>query len=124
MGVACRVMKSSRWQTDPSYEYYQMSKQQIVASWEHARDLGTELHRDIEIYLNASAKLEKEFLQRSIGPAHKLENLESECDTSVERRDFLAFLKFASERGWRPYRTEWRIWDAELRVAGTIDFVA
>ncbi|CAD7948363.1 unnamed protein product [Amoebophrya sp. A25] len=253
--IASKIIKSVRWSTDPSYEYYQQSKEEILRGWDFARHLGTELHRDIELYLNRKGQLEDHFLERKLSTKLELSrtsldifdssasgsggatsytgtsgcapstaapggrqpaatpmpfsgsggyplgygssttssgmplsyggcatedggglfgfgsttstgrstdstcldaganlqppllqpiaeekvkeqeqedqvelqqlqrNMQKEPDF-IERTHFLAFVKDVLEtRKWKPYRTEWRIYDAELKIAGTIDFV-
>eukprot|EP00392_Amoebophrya_sp_AT5.2_P000133 g133.t1 len=119
--IATRIIKSVRWSTDPTYEYYQKSKEEILRGWDFARDLGTELHRDIELFLNRKGYLEDCFLARKLTRARLLD---SKTPDFVERTYFLAFLKDVLEsRKWKPYRTEWRIFDEQIGIAGTIDFV-
>ena len=65
-----------------------------------AAEAGTKMHYDIECYYN---------------------NLPVSND-SVE---YSQFIKYQEEhaKGFIPYRTEWTVWDRELKLAGSIDMV-
>ena len=93
-----KMMESPKW---PQNKYYGMNKEEIKAAWDKNRDeaaaAGTKLHYDIECFYNNI----------------KVEN----C--SDEYKQFLSFYKNHQEK--IPYRTEWMIWDRQLRMAGSID---
>jgi hypothetical protein len=97
-----KMMKSKNW-TDPNYKYYGMTREQIKASWDKNRDsasgAGTQMHYDIECFWN---------------------NMEVN-NTSVEYEWFLRFVKDFPEL--KPYRTEWMVYDEELKLSGSIDMV-
>lgn len=86
-------------------KYADMSCEEIKQKWEldgkAASALGTRLHADIEAYFN---------------------------DTPVlnDSREWLFFKQFVAEHGhaYTPYRTEWVVFDEDLDLAGSIDFVA
>jgi hypothetical protein len=109
-----------KWRTDPSSKYYAFFKhhfdaglsclqaqEQLALTWavkgREASAKGTRLHRMIELFLNGRADHEEQL---------------PEFDKFVE------FLKAEiAPRGWRPYRTEWSIFDEDLMVAGQIDSI-
>ena len=97
--IKCMMM-GPRWS---SSQYYGLTPDEIKEIWKQngneAALAGTKLHADIEYYYN---------------------NLPVEND-SIEYSYFLNFAKENS--GLKPYRTEWMIWDSELRLAGSIDMV-
>ena len=87
----------------PSNPLYGMSVDEIVAKWndkgKEAANKGTILHEQIENYY-----------------------LGDEYNRTDE---FLLFEDFAKDHSFlEPYRCEWRIFDEEFGIAGTIDFVA
>lgn len=81
-------------------------KEAILAEWKAkgqiARDLGTLMHDRIE--------------RHYLG---ELPDKEAKDDPT-----FRLFLSFAAEHDLHPYRTEWRIFFEEHRIAGTLDFLA
>lgn len=91
------MMASASWERN---KYYPMTKQEIKDKWsENSREAmikGTKLHEDIESYLNF------------------------EC-ISNESIEFQYFLNFIRDNRINVYRTEWKIFDEESGVAGTID---
>lgn len=82
-----------------------------------AAETGTHMHAQIENYLlgrktNSSFRLR--FSSRT-----------ASCDKYVDVSKELSFFKnFISRAGLRPYRTEWRIFDTDARLAGSPDLVA
>ena len=95
-----RMMKSKNWTNS---KYYGQTVEQIKAGWDENRDLaanaGTKLHYDIECYYNG-------YPQKN---------------DSTEYNYFLNFQK--ATKDLVPYRTEWMIWDKDLKFAGSIDMV-
>lgn len=79
-----------------------VSEAEIRERWEknacRARDLGTEMHANIEHYY-LSGELARDFDTRSL------------------------FEQFIAGKTLYPYRTEWAVFDEDLGVAGTIDFL-
>ena len=86
-------------------KYYGLTENDIKNLWKEVRDLGTELHKIIENYYNNI-------------PNNNINKFEKE---------FILFKRFETEivikENLVPYRTEWQIFDQELRLAGTIDMV-
>lgn len=100
------LMLRPDWQYSP---YFGLASDKIIERWTENRDeaaqLGTNLHNAIEQYFN------KEEITHLSKPY------------PIEFGTF--FLKnYVRDYGYlEPYRTEWRIWDIESRVAGSIDMV-
>lgn len=82
------------------------TKEMILAEWEAkgaaARNLGTEMHDRIERY----------YLGQPVEPQWM-------ADGSFQR-----FAAFATDIRLCPFRSEWRIFHEESRMAGTLDFLA
>ncbi len=84
------------------HKYYGLPPEEIKTRWEQEREAasasGTEMHRQIEVFLNTG----------ELG----------------DHPDFLVFHQcYTQSRQGQPYRTEWVIYDEETRIAGTIDYV-
>lgn len=94
-----KMMNGKNW--NESNKYYGMTKQEIIKMWNKNRNesasLGTQLHKSIEDFYN---------------------NIPVKNDT-VEYGYFQNF--FEKHKHLKPYRTEWMIWDKELKLAGSID---
>lgn len=94
------MMRSKNWTNS---QYFGMSKQQIKEKWElnrnEAAQAGTKIHYDIECYYNNN-------------PIH---------NDSIE---YTYFKKFKEDyKNLIPYRTEWMIYDKQLKLAGSIDMI-
>ena len=97
-----KMMKGRNWK--PGHKYWGMTKQEIKDMWaangKEASDSGTIMHYDIECFYNEIYN----------------EN------TSVEFQYFKNFYdKYKDDL--IPYRTEWRVFDTELKFAGSIDMM-
>jgi len=94
------MMKSKNW---PKSKYYGQTPKEIKAGWEENRvaaaTAGTNMHYDIECFYN---------------------NIES-SNKSIEYEYFKAFA--TRFKHLKPYRTEWMIYDKELKLAGSIDMI-
>lgn len=95
------ILKNKKWDTDPTYKYYKMTKEDINKMWDDNRDqaanAGTRMHYDIECYFN-----NQEVVNNSV--------------------EFTYFRKFAEDyKELKPYRTEWMVYYEELKLSGSID---
>jgi|TARA_B100001094_G_C18192016_1_gene807942 ATP-dependent exoDNAse (exonuclease V) beta subunit len=94
-----KMMSSNNWTKN---KYYGKTKQEIKDIWERNRieasTAGTKMHYDIECFYNNN----------------KIKN------DSIE---FSYFMKFHNSETLKPYRTEWMVYDKELKLAGSIDML-
>ncbi len=98
--IITKMMSGANWTRS---KYHGMTREEIKAQWEANRDeaatAGTALHYDIECYYNG-------------------------MDVENDSLEYAYFHEFVGDNEHLvPYRTEWMIWDAELRFAGSIDMV-
>lgn len=98
--VISGMMSSQKWHIN---KYYGKTREEIKAMWEQngaeASAAGTKLHYDIECFYNEMPNI----------------------NDSVEYKYFKNFVR--DFPNLRQYRTEWMVWDKELRFAGSIDMV-
>jgi hypothetical protein len=104
-GIITKMMSNqARWIKSP---YYGKTPEEIKAQWEKGRDEaaceGTAMHAAIEQwYLNGSQS-----------------NINNDASALP-----VHFKKFVAEHsGLKPYRTEWMIFNEDVRLAGSIDMV-
>ena len=106
-GIIAKMMRSPKW---PKNKYYGMTPHQIKDEWERNRDeaarAGTLMHYDIECFYN---------------------NVDVSND-SIEYKYFQEFEEARTKPGGfgenlKPYRTEWMIFDEELRLSGSVDMI-
>jgi ATP-dependent exoDNAse (exonuclease V) beta subunit len=105
------MMKSKNWKTN---KYYGMTKEEIITQWDASRDeassAGTKLHYEIECYYNNCNTCSS-----SNTNTMPIENYSLE---------YSYFLTFAEDyKHLKPYRTEWMIWDSDVKIAGSVDMV-
>jgi ATP-dependent exoDNAse (exonuclease V) beta subunit len=97
-----RMMKSSKW---PESKYYGKTKEEIKEDWNQngqaAARLGTEMHKMFENYYNG------------------LPLEETSIETSIEYSYFQKFI--ADHSHMKPYRSEWTVYDEDLKLSGSID---
>lgn len=101
-----KMMKSKKWHQN---KYYGMSVDEIKSIWEKNRDeaakAGTLMHWDIECFYNKNQNK----------------------NASVEYQYFKNFEKDRLDpingfgKDWKPYRTEWMIFDEDLQLSGSVD---
>lgn len=99
------IIGSSKWKTDNTYKYYQMSKKDIKKQWNAnsklSCNLGTKMHLMIENFYN-----------------------DKEIEITDNDKDFEIFLDFYNDhKHLQIYRTEWIIFADDLRITGSIDAV-
>jgi hypothetical protein len=91
------MMTSPKW---PTNKYYGMTKQEIKNLWrqngDEAARLGTAMHKSIEDFYN--------------GETIHYDSFEMKC-----------FEEFVMDHPFTPYRTEWTVYDEELKLCGSID---
>ena len=95
-----KMMESKYWYKN---KYYGKSSEEIKNEWEinrnNAAEMGTKMHYDIECYYN-------------------------KMDFNNDSIEYKYFINFINDYpNLNPYRTEWMIWDKELKLAGSIDMV-
>jgi len=105
--VIDKMMKSNNWVNN---KYYNKSKDEIKQEWENNRDdaarKGTQLHFEIEKFYN------------------KLEEHDTEYELDISSCEVKYFKNFYYDNiHLAAYRTEWMIYDKELKIAGSIDMV-
>ena len=82
-----------------------------------ASQAGTFLHKQIEDYLNGKQTPE---LLCDVCYKGNYVKVEQTIDIS---REWSYFKAFERDVTFQPFRTEWRVFDADARMAGTLDFV-
>lgn len=96
-------MMSSKKFLESTHKYFGMTKQDIKDMWanngKQASEAGTQTHFNIECFYN---------------------NIEVR-DDSIEFQYFKNFVKDYPDL--KAYRTEWTVWDQDLKISGSIDMV-
>ena len=108
------MMKSKKWKD--GHKYWGLSADEIKKQWSDngatASGAGTKMHYDIECFMNNDSK--------QSNYTHKDLLIPYDC-TSNEWSYFLNFVKDTPHM--KPYRTEWLVYNEDLKIAGSIDMV-
>ena len=104
--VIKNMMKSKKW---PDSKWYGMSPQAIKDAWNangrQASEAGTDMHLGIEMVMNGA---------EDVVPDSTKESIEWKYFWNYWNKDCLI---------WEPWRTEWEIWDEDLKLAGSVDMI-
>ena len=117
-----KMMKGKRWQ--PGHKYWGLTKEEIKTQWEDNGKImsgaGTDMHFQIECFMNNDV-LSYPYTHSDL-LSHYYKTAQREDDK--ETLEWRYFLQFASEFAeFRPYRTEWLVYDEDLKMSGSIDMV-
>ena len=96
--IIMKILKSNKM-TDPDYEYYGCTKEDILKKWKESTEEGTRLHKDIENYY------------QGINP-------------KVITKEFVQFLSFVQDHNnFIYFKSEWKIFFPKHKITGIIDMV-
>lgn len=114
------IFKSKSW--GPDHKYWGQTAEQIKASWksngEQVAGAGTNLHERIENFMNDKCIIGV-FTQKELYDNYIKNN--KNIDDPIEWEYFIQFVK--DNPHLKPYRTEWMIFDEDLKLAGSIDMI-
>jgi len=121
--VIQNIFKSKAW--GPDHKYWGMSADEIKNSWKSNGDAvsgaGTNLHERIENFMN-DKRFTFEYSQKELYEIYNSDNKEKvDPEGQAEWEYFLQFVK--DHPHLKPYRSEWMIFDENLKLAGSIDMV-
>jgi hypothetical protein len=122
--IITAMMASKGW--GPDHKYWGQTPEQIKAGWisngTTVSTAGTNLHYKIECFMN-NPDLEKGYTNRDLLKYYEeKENNNTEIkDQDIEWNYFINFLKDFPDL--KPYRTEWKVYDEDIKISGCIDMV-
>ena len=115
------IFNSKSW--GPENKYWGQTAEQIKAGWKTSGEIascaGTKLHERIENFMN-NDKILSGYTHQELYDVYQKEK-DVLVEDPVEWNYFIEFVKDHPEL--KPYRTEWMIFDEELKMAGSIDMV-
>ena len=118
-----KMMNGKKWQ--PGHKYWGMTAQQIKDQWARnsssVSSAGTDMHFNIECFMN-NPSVPYPYTQSDL--LANYETCVGEPPNFEPATEWTYFLEFAKAHGdKRPYRTEWLIYDDDLKLSGSIDMV-
>lgn len=109
---------------NPQSKYHGQTRREVL-QWNHAAPLGTKMHDRIDRFLSLR---EEDLRDYTASHLHLFDKFCQPDDTVEEKvifHQFIGVLRDFYKNGWRPFRTEWRVWfkEGDQLVAGSIDCV-
>jgi ATP-dependent exoDNAse (exonuclease V) beta subunit len=112
------MMRGKNWKE--GHKYWGMTAEEIKKQWSDngsaVSGAGTNLHYEIECFMNCESidnYTHKDLYEHYV--------LDIEKDKVCEWNYFIQFVK--DHPDLKPYRTEWTVYDQDLKIAGSIDMI-
>lgn len=123
-GIIDSMMKGKNWKE--GHKYWGKTKEDIKQMWNKnsssVSEAGTNMHYEIECFMNNSQMISTNYRHKELYENYILENTkEKHLNQSLEWQYFIEFVK--DHPDLKPYRTEWIIYQEDLKLAGSIDMV-
>jgi hypothetical protein len=116
------MMKGKGWKE--GHKYWGLTKDQIKAQWNSNKDsvagAGTNLHFEIECFHN-DKRFTFKYTNKELYEIYMTDNYKHHNEKSIEWQYFINFIN--DHKHLTPYRTEWTIYDEDVKIAGSIDMV-
>ena len=121
------MMKSKGW--GPDHKYWGQTPEEIKAGWTKnsttVSTAGTNLHYKIECFMN-NINLDKGYTNKDLYEYYenitlKEKNVDLDQNPDIEWLYFIKFIKDFPDL--KPYRTEWKVYDDDIKISGCIDMV-
>ncbi len=119
--ILAKMRQSSRWAKGP---YVGMTDDEIKKQWDNKRNAasyqGTQIHNDIDYSMRQAASIPSCDIVELESPQTDSQDLPRNIDKS--NPSWKIYERFLAEHpDWTSIKTEWRIFDEDSKVAGTID---
>ncbi len=115
------IFNGKNW--GPDNKYWGMTAEQIKESWKAngaaVSGAGTNLHERIENFMN-DKRFTFSYTHKELYEIYKSDN-KGKVDPQIEWEYFINFV--GDHPDLKPYRTEWMIYDEDLKLAGSVDMV-
>lgn len=120
--VISKIMKSRSWV--PGHKYWGLTAEEIKAQWTSsgsaAASSGTNLHEQIETFMN-DVRFKLEYTHAELFQEYEIAEKYAHVEQDLEWAMFIQFVK--DHPHLKPYRTEWTIYHEDAKIAGSIDMV-
>jgi hypothetical protein len=120
--VISKIMKSRSWV--PGHKYWGLTAEEIKAQWTSsgsaAASSGTNLHEQIETFMN-DVRFKFEYTHAELFQEYEIAEKYAHVERDLEWAMFIQFVK--DHPHLKPYRTEWTIYHEDAKIAGSIDMV-
>lgn len=117
-----KMMKSKSWV--PGHKYWGLTAEEIKAQWTSsgtsAASSGTNLHEQIETFMN-DERFKFEYSHAELFQENEIAEKYDHVERGIEWAMFIQFVK--DHPHLKPYRTEWTIYHEDAKIAGSVDMV-
>ena len=115
------MMRGKGWKE--GHKYWGLTPEQIKAQWNANKIVvavsGTDLHYEIECFMN-NPNFSENYTNKELYEKYMETNVNHDLK-SLEWQYFINFVR--DNPDLKPYRTEWLIYDEDIKIAGSIDMV-
>jgi len=119
--VIQNMMKGRNW--NPKNKYWGMTPDEIKEQWSNngaaVSGAGTDMHFEIECFMN-NPTISPPYTHNDLYQDY-LKTRTNHNDKTLEWKYFIDYIR--DHPDLTPYRTEWTIYDEDLKLAGSIDMV-
>jgi len=116
------MIKSKGWKE--GHKYWGLTPDQIKSQWNSNSNkvagAGTDLHYNIECFNNCES-VSYPYCNKHLYEVYMFNNIEEHNEKPIEWKYFINFVK--DFPNLKPYRTEWLIYDEDVKISGSIDMV-
>ncbi len=116
------MMKGKNWKE--GHKYWGLSPEQIKDKWNTNKnsvaDAGTNLHYEIECFHN-DKRFTFDYTNNELIQIYLTDKKHELPNKPIEWQYFINFIN--DHKHLKPYRTEWTIYDEDIKIAGSIDMV-
>jgi ATP-dependent exoDNAse (exonuclease V) beta subunit len=116
------MMKGKGWKE--GHKYWGLTPEEIKAQWNSNKDFvsgaGTDLHYLIECFHN-DKRFKFKYTNKELYEIYMTDYGKYHNQKSIEWQYFINFIN--DHKHLTPYRTEWTIYDEDVKIAGSIDMV-
>jgi len=120
--IIASMMKGKGWKE--GHRYWGLTPEQIKSQWNTNKDAvagaGTDLHYEIECF-NNDRRMRFAYTNKDLYQVYSANNEEKHLFKPLEWQYFINFIKDFPDL--KPYRTEWLIYDEDVKISGSIDMV-
>ena len=117
-----KMMSGSSWKE--GHKYWGLTPEQIKDKWNTNKDSvsssGTDLHFEIECFHN-DKRFQFEYTNKELYSIYMANNSQNVLEKPIEWQYFINFVQ--DHPHLKPYRTEWTVFDEEIKISGSIDMV-
>ena len=121
-GIIKNMMKGKGWKE--GHKYWGLTAEQIKTQWSNnasaVSGAGTDMHYEIECFMN-NPNLQPNYTHKELYEHYMDQEKEQKKEKSLEWQYFINFVKETPHL--KPYRTEWTVFNEDLKLAGSIDMV-